>query len=55
MGIKTILECDKCGTTLELDGPYHIAKAGMKEAGWKNVKVDEEWKIKCPECNGGKK
>ena len=52
MSIKTILTCDKkgCKNTLELDGPYHICKSSMKEAGWKNKKVDEEWKIICKEC-----
>ena len=50
MPIKTVLTCDKCKKTLELAGPYHIAKVEMKDAGWKNKKVDEEWKIFCPEC-----
>lgn len=49
MAIKTILYCDKpsCDATLELDGPYHIAKEEMKEEGWKNRKVGEEWQIIC--------
>jgi hypothetical protein len=51
MAIKTVLTCDGgCGKTLELDGPYHVAKDKMRAAGWKNVKVGEEWKIKCPGC-----
>lgn len=54
MAIKTILTCDSCGATLEIDGPYHVAKAEMKEAGWRNVKVDEEWRIKCGKCRGEK-
>lgn len=53
MGIKTILECG-CGKTLELDGPYHVAKVQMKEAGWKNVKVGDAWEIRCPQCQGRK-
>ena len=54
MAIKTILTCDNkgCKNTLELDGPYHIAKKEMKDADWKNKKVDEEWKIICKECGG---
>lgn len=52
MSVKTILTCDNkgCKNTLELDGPYHVAKKAMKEAGWKNKKVDEEWQIICKEC-----
>jgi len=53
MGIKTILTCD-CGKTLELEGPYFMAKPAMKEAGWRNVKTGDDWKIKCPECAGRK-
>ena len=37
--------------TLELKGPYHIAKKEMKDKGWKNKKIDEEWKIICKECD----
>ena len=51
MGIKTTLTCDKCGKSLELDGPYHIAKKEMKEAGWKNKKIDEKWLIICRGCD----
>jgi len=51
MGIKTVLTC-VCGNTLELEGPYHVAKTAMKEAGWKNVKVGETWEIRCPKCVG---
>ena len=53
MAIKTTLTCDQkgCKNTLELDGPYHVIKNKMKEAGWKNKKVDEEWKIVCKECD----
>jgi len=56
MGIKTILTCEGCGDTLELIGPYHVAKAEMKKAGWKNVKEGDNWIIKCPRClnSGGK-
>ena len=52
MGIKTILTCDGegCGDTLKLTGPYHVAKAEMKKAGWKNVKDGDNWIIKCPAC-----
>jgi hypothetical protein len=53
MAIKTVLECDSsgCKNTLELSGPYHIAKKEMKEAGWKNKKVDDnKWQIACKEC-----
>ena len=52
MGIKTLLECDSCGATLEFEGPYHVAKVAMKEAGWRNVKEGDEWVIKCGECRG---
>jgi Fe2+ or Zn2+ uptake regulation protein len=52
--IKTILTCDECKKELILDGPYHIAKTAMKEKGWKNKKIDDEWKIICDKC-GGKK
>jgi hypothetical protein len=52
MGIKTTLICDECGKEIVLDGPYHVAKAAMKEAGWRNVKVGEEWQIKCDEHGG---
>ena len=56
MGIKTILTCEGCGDTLKLIGPYHIAKAEMKKAGWKNVKEGDNWIIKCHRClNGGGK
>lgn len=54
MSIKTLLECDTCGATLELDGPYHIAKEEMREEGWRNVKTDDGWKIKCNGCRGEK-
>ncbi len=50
MSIKTLLTCDSCGKMLELNGPYHVAKPAMKEAGWKNVKEGDEWVIKCNEC-----
>ncbi len=50
MSIKTILTCDKCKKELTLSGPYHIAKKEMKEKGWKNKKVDEEWQIICKGC-----
>jgi Fe2+ or Zn2+ uptake regulation protein len=54
MGVKSILTCDTCGATKEFDKPYHVAKAAgeMKAAGWRNVKVGEEWKIRCPGCAG---
>ena len=51
MSIKTVLKCDECGNELKLDGPYHIAKKEMREVGWKNKKVNEEWKIICKECS----
>lgn len=55
MAIETVLKCDKCGkSVLTLPGPYHIAKKEMKEKGWKNVKIDDEWQIHCPKCQGGK-
>ncbi len=54
MSIKTLLTCDTCGATIELDGPYHVAKIAMKEAEWRNVKEGEEWKIKCGKCGGEK-
>ncbi len=54
MAIKTILTCDSCEATLELTGPYHVAKAAMKEAGWRNVKEGDEWRIKCGKCRGEK-
>lgn len=54
MGIKTILICDSCGETIELDGPYHVAKVAMKEAEWRNLKVDEKWVIKCGKCRSDK-
>jgi len=49
MAIKTILTCDKpdCDATLELDGPYHIAKEEMKNEPWKNRKAGDEWQIIC--------
>ncbi len=49
MAIKTMLECDMvdCYSKLELDGPYHIAKEEMKENGWRNRKIDDEWQIIC--------
>ena len=52
MAIKTVLDCDNkgCKNTLELSGPYHIAKKQMKDLGWKNKKVGEEWHIICKEC-----
>ena len=53
MSIKTILTCDKCKKELTLSGPYHIAKNEMKEKGWKNKKVDDEWQIICKECEDG--
>ena len=54
MPIKTILTCDGCGATLELEGPYHVARPAMKGAGWQNVRFDDEWKIKCGKCRGEK-
>ncbi len=54
MPIKTILTCDGCGATLELEGPYHIAKTEMKEKKWRNLKVGEKWVIKCRECRSDK-
>ena len=51
MGIKTTLTCDKCNKTLELNGPYFVAKKEMKDKGWKNKKIDEQWKIICKECD----
>ena len=52
MAIKTVLTCDKCDKELKLDGPYHVAKAEMKEKGWKNKKNDAgEWEIICKGCN----
>lgn len=55
MSIKTILTCDKpkCTKTLELSGPYHVAKKEMKEKGWKNKKNESgEWEIICKGCGG---
>jgi hypothetical protein len=54
MGVKTILICDICGEKKEFDKPYHVAKAAgeLKDSGWKNVKVGDEWKIRCPGCAG---
>ncbi len=50
MAIKTILTCDGCGDTLELEGPYHVARDEMHEEGWINRKVDNEWTVLCPKC-----
>jgi Zn finger protein HypA/HybF involved in hydrogenase expression len=52
MGVKTVLTCDKCEDTLELTGPYHVAKEEMAEEGWINRKIDDEWTILCPKCKG---
>jgi hypothetical protein len=56
MAVKTILICDvsDCNAELELDGPYHIAKEEMKAEGWRNEKIDGEWKIKCNNHPKGK-
>lgn len=56
MAIQTILTCDisGCESELKLDGPYHIAKEEMKAAGWKNQKINDEWKIKCNKHQGEK-
>jgi hypothetical protein len=54
MGVKTILECDKCRRTLELRGPYHIAKKDHAAEGWKNKLVNDKWVMLCPNCKGGK-
>lgn len=53
MGVKTILICDHIDCTNEqsFDGPYHIIKDEMKEEGWINHKVNDEWQIKCPNHN----
>jgi len=50
MGVKTILTCDKqnCGHKLEFDD--YINDAIIKQLtdnGWKNIKIDGEWKIIC--------
>ena len=50
MGVTTVLECDICGAELKLEGPYHVAKAEMHEAGWKNTKIDDKWTILCDVC-----
>ena len=52
MGVKTILTCDTCGAVKEFPAPYHVIKIAMKEAGWRNILVGTEWKIKCPGCAG---
>ena len=53
MGIKTILSCDgiNCSNEQIFDGPYHIIREEMKEEGWQNKKIDDEWILSCPECN----
>jgi len=50
MGVKTILICDTCQAEKSFAAPYHVIKDAMKQAGWRNVKVGEEWKIRCPGC-----
>ena len=52
MAIRTILVCDKCEARLELDGPYHVTKEKMRAAGWRNIKTDAGWVIRCKECKG---
>ena len=54
MPIKTIITCDTCGDEIELTGPYYVAKIEMKEAGFRNIKIDNEWKIQCGKCRGKK-
>lgn len=53
MAVKTILICDHpdCTNEQEFDGPYHIIKEEMKEEGWTNHKVGDEWQIKCQDHN----
>jgi len=52
MGVKTVLVCDTCQAEKTFAGPYFVIKEAMKAAGWRNVKVGEEWKIRCPGCAG---
>jgi hypothetical protein len=56
MSVKTILECDEpdCSNEQTYDGPYHTIKEDAKDDGWTNRKIDDEWKLRCPECNAKK-
>jgi hypothetical protein len=57
MAVETLLTCDMpdCGAELKLPGPYWKIKSEMKAAGWKNQKINDEWKIKCNKHQGENK
>lgn len=42
--------CDLCYDTLDREEDWYAAKDAMKEAGWKQVKIDGTWFDVCPEC-----
>ena len=44
--------CDNCSNTenFEAEGDFYEAVALAKTAGWRIVKVNDEWKHYCPAC-----
>jgi hypothetical protein len=50
-GGKIMFVCDRCGEELMTDTKDFKESLGeLKEAGWKNVKVKDEWTNLCEEC-----
>ena len=52
-----MVTCDNCGTGFEADN-WDVARAQMKDEGWRTRRVDGEWAHFCDECQeveGGEK
>ena len=47
---KYISVCDVCFEQLPEKDSYQEAINSQKDAGWKNVKIDDEWNSVCPDC-----
>lgn len=46
-----VFECDGCGEVLDTEKRQLLdANEVRREAGWKAIEGDGEWKHKCPGC-----
>jgi len=44
-------ECDDCGDVLETSlEDFYTALAFAKRNGWEAIRVENEWKHRCPNC-----
>lgn len=46
-----VVTCDDCGDEVRKVGSFLDVVNGIKNNGWKNTKIDNEWKNYCPDCS----